>query len=200
LWTRSLCQRASSLVPPDAGASAGRPPSATTPSSSRLLRVQGARKSLLAGSVTRSLCVAAANVHELSVLRDLVERTSGVVVGDRNYWSPANGEGLTGRGVELAAPNRNKKRDPHPARSAFLSRARYRIDAVFDQLWIDSPSSAYGRVTRSTWRASCCAKYSATSLPSCSTIGRATRPCSYLPGYSLDLDVAHGISKLLTRL
>jgi hypothetical protein len=32
------------------------------------------------------------------------------------------------------APYRNKGRDPHPKRSAFLSRLRYRIDTVFSQL------------------------------------------------------------------
>jgi hypothetical protein len=32
------------------------------------------------------------------------------------------------------APYRNKKRDPHPERSAFVTRVRYRIDTVFSQL------------------------------------------------------------------
>jgi hypothetical protein len=45
--------------------------------------------------ITR-LCVALANVHEFSVLPDLVERTSSVVVRDRNYWSPVKGEELAG--------------------------------------------------------------------------------------------------------
>ena len=78
--------------------------------------------------------VAPANVHELSVLPELVEHTWGVVVGDRNYWSPLVREQLAGRGVELAASYQTKKRDPDPQRSAFLSRFRYRIDTVFSQL------------------------------------------------------------------
>ena len=78
--------------------------------------------------------IAPANAHELSVLPDLVERTWGVVVGDRNHWSPPVREQLAGRGVELAAPYRTKKRGPNPKRSALLSRLRYRIDTVFSQL------------------------------------------------------------------
>ncbi len=37
-------------------------------------------------------------------------------------------------GVELLAPYRSAKRDPHPRWSARLSRVRYRIDTVFGQL------------------------------------------------------------------
>ncbi len=78
--------------------------------------------------------VAPANVHELSVLPELVERSWGVVVADRNYWSALVREQLAGRGVELAASYQTKKHDPDPQRSAFLSRFRYRIDTVFSQL------------------------------------------------------------------
>ena len=85
------------------------------------------------GVITRIL-VAPANAHELSVVSDLVEHTWGVVVADRNYWSPPVREELGEWGVELAAAYRTKKRDPHPERSAFLSRLRYRIDTVFSQL------------------------------------------------------------------
>jgi Transposase DDE domain len=78
--------------------------------------------------------VAPANAHELSVLPDLVERTSGVVVGDRNYWSPETKAQLAERDVELLASYQHKRSDPGPTRSAFLSRLRYRIDTVFSQL------------------------------------------------------------------
>ncbi len=85
------------------------------------------------GVITR-ISVAPANAHELSVLPELTERTSGLLVGDRNYHSPKTSEELAGMGVELLAPYSSKKRDPHPQRSAFLSRLRYRIDTVFSQL------------------------------------------------------------------
>jgi hypothetical protein len=88
------------------------------------------------GVITR-LSVAPADAHELSVLpelTELAERTSGLLIGDRNYHSPKSGEELACMGVELLAPYSSKKRDPNPQRSAFLSRLRYRIDTVFSQL------------------------------------------------------------------
>ena len=85
------------------------------------------------GVITR-LSVAPANAHELSVLAEIAEGTSGLIVGDRNYHSPKTGRELAGMGVELLAPYSSKKRDPTPKWSAFLSRLRYRIDTVFSQL------------------------------------------------------------------
>jgi hypothetical protein len=85
------------------------------------------------GLITR-FSLAPANAHELSVVPELVEFTSGVLVGDRNYHSPKTKEELATVGVELIAPYQHKSADPHPERSAFLSRLRYRIDTVFSQL------------------------------------------------------------------
>jgi hypothetical protein len=85
------------------------------------------------GLITR-ISMAPANAHELLVLPELTERTSGLIVGDRNYHSPKTKEGLATMGVELLAPYSSKKRDPCPQRSAILSRLRYRIDTVFSQL------------------------------------------------------------------
>ncbi len=85
------------------------------------------------GLITR-LSVAPANAHELSVLPEIAEGTSGLIVGDRNYHSPKTREELAGLGVELLAPYSSKKRDPAPNESALLSRLRYRIDTVFSQL------------------------------------------------------------------
>jgi hypothetical protein len=86
------------------------------------------------GVITR-ISVAPANAHELGVLPELLERSRGVAVGDRNYWSPERREELArSMGVTLLAPYRNKKRDPNPQRSAYLSRLRYRIDTIFSQL------------------------------------------------------------------
>jgi len=86
------------------------------------------------GVITR-FSVAPANAHELSVLPEIAEGTSGVLVGDRNYHSPKTKEELVrSMGIELLAPYSSKKRDPTPKRSALLSRFRYRIDTVFSQL------------------------------------------------------------------
>jgi hypothetical protein len=71
-------------------------------------------------------CGAPANVHELSVIPALV--------GDRTYWSPATTAAWQLHDVELLAPYRSAKRDPHPRWSALLSRMHYRIDTVFGQL------------------------------------------------------------------
>jgi hypothetical protein len=87
----------------------------------------------LPGVITR-ISVAPANAHELCVLPEIAEGTSGLIVGDRNYHSPMTRKELAGMGVELLAPYSSKKRDPNPQRSAFLSRLRYRIDTVFSQL------------------------------------------------------------------
>jgi hypothetical protein len=85
------------------------------------------------GVITR-FSVAPANTHELSVVPDIVEGTSGLIVGDRNYHSPKTKEELVQMGIELVAPYSSKKRDRHPEKSALLSRIRYRIDTVFSQL------------------------------------------------------------------
>jgi hypothetical protein len=85
------------------------------------------------GVITR-LSIAPANAHELHLLAELLELTSGIVIGERNYHSPKTKEESARMGVELLAPYSSKKRDRHPQRSALLSRFRYRIDTVFSQL------------------------------------------------------------------
>jgi hypothetical protein len=85
------------------------------------------------GVITR-FDVAPANVHELAALPAVTEQTEGLLIGDRNYWSPAMTTEWQAHGVDLLAPYRSAKRDPHPRWSAVLSRVRYRIDTVFGQL------------------------------------------------------------------
>jgi len=85
------------------------------------------------GLITR-FTLAPANVHELSVVPQLTVGTSGVLVGDRNYWSPRLAEELLRDNVTLVAPFASRKRDPRPRFSSILSRLRYRIDTVFGQL------------------------------------------------------------------
>jgi NAD(P)-dependent dehydrogenase (short-subunit alcohol dehydrogenase family) len=65
---------------------------------------------------------------------EIVEGTSDLIVGDRNYHSPETREELATMGIELVAPYSSKKRDPAPKQSALLSRLRYRIGTVFSQL------------------------------------------------------------------
>ncbi len=85
------------------------------------------------GVITR-FGIAAANVHELAAFPALTEATCGTLVGDRNYWAPAVAAEWRQHGVELLAPYRNAKRDPHPRWSARLRRVRSRIDTVFGPL------------------------------------------------------------------
>ncbi len=85
------------------------------------------------GIITR-FNLAPANIHELRTLPSLVEGTQGLVIGDRNFWSPALKAELSHAGIDLEAPLRKATHDPYPQRSALLSRIRYRIDTVFSQL------------------------------------------------------------------
>ena len=87
----------------------------------------------MAGGIAR-VRVAPANTHALAALPALAERTVGALIGDRNSWSPATTAAWQPLGVELLAPYRSAKRDPHPRWSARLSRVRYRIDTVVGQL------------------------------------------------------------------
>jgi hypothetical protein len=85
------------------------------------------------GVITR-FCVAPANAHESTALPALAEQTAGMLIGDRNYWSPETTAEWQPQGVALLALHRSAKRDPHPRWSTVLSRVRYRIDTVFGQL------------------------------------------------------------------
>lgn len=85
------------------------------------------------GVISR-LCIAPANAHDLEALPGLAEGTQGTVVIDRKYWSPKTTAEWQSLGVEMLAPYRSAKRDPHPRWSRQLSRVRYRIDTVIGQL------------------------------------------------------------------
>jgi hypothetical protein len=71
---------------------------------------------------------------ELAAALDLTEATHGLVIGDRNFWSPRLREDLERQGLTLLAPFRRRIHDPWPQRSRQLSRWRYRIDTIFGQL------------------------------------------------------------------
>jgi hypothetical protein len=74
------------------------------------------------------------NGQDLAAAEDLTAGTSGVVIGDRNFWAPRLRESLALRGLQLLAPFRRRKQDPWPQLSRELSRWRYRIDTIFGQL------------------------------------------------------------------
>jgi hypothetical protein len=74
------------------------------------------------------------NGQDLAAAEDLTAGTSGVVIGDRNFWAPRLRESLAQRGLQLLAPFRRRKQDPWPQLSRELSRWRYRIDTIFGQL------------------------------------------------------------------
>ena len=78
--------------------------------------------------------LAPANVHDLDMVPELAASAQGILLGDRNYWSPALAGELRGHGLTLLAPFKSKKKDPCPQRSYQLSRPRYRIETVFSQL------------------------------------------------------------------
>lgn len=85
------------------------------------------------GVITRFV-LAPANIHEQKVVPELVSGTTGLAMGDRNYWSPKLREELKASRIQLEASFRKASSDPWPHRSALLSRFRYRIDTVFSQL------------------------------------------------------------------
>ena len=78
--------------------------------------------------------VAAANIHDTAVVPELVSGHFGIVLGDRNYWSPRLTDELASHKIDLVAPFKTAKRDPTPRTSAFLARFRYRIETIFSQL------------------------------------------------------------------
>jgi hypothetical protein len=86
------------------------------------------------GLISRISSVAPANVHELSVLPELTEFASGIVVGDRNHHSPRTAQELERMGVELLTPYSSKKRDPAPKQERsvepFSLRHRHRLFAA----------------------------------------------------------------------
>lgn len=74
------------------------------------------------------------NGQELAAAEDLTDGTAGLVIGDRNFWSPRLRQQLAQHGIPLLAPFRRRTQDPWPQLSRDLSRWRYRIDTIFGQL------------------------------------------------------------------
>lgn len=75
-----------------------------------------------------------ANLHEGEVVLDLTEGSTGLLLGDRNYWLPKLKDILRRRGICLVTPFRSAKHAPAHSWSRVLGRVRYWIDTVFGQL------------------------------------------------------------------
>ncbi len=84
--------------------------------------------------VITQMCLAPTNVHKGEGAWELTAGTTGLLVGDRNYWLPKLKEMLRGVGIVLLAPFRSVKPQPAPSWSAVLGRVHYRIDTAFEQL------------------------------------------------------------------
>jgi hypothetical protein len=102
-------------------------------------------------------CLTPANISETAALPHLLDGTDGVAVGDRNYGGARTADEASRAGVVLLAPCRKASQDPTPARSALISRVRYRIDTVFGQLaerfrvkrvWAQDPWHLWSRLLR----------------------------------------------------
>ena len=74
--------------------------------------------------------MAAANVHDLALVPELVEGAAGQVLGDRNSWDPQLTAALAPAGVALEAPYTKRAADPDPERGRVLGRVRWRIETV----------------------------------------------------------------------
>ncbi len=84
--------------------------------------------------VITQMYLAPANEHEGEVVWDLTAGTSGLLLGDRNYWLPTLQAALHKVGVVLLAPFRTASAQPAHRWSPVLGRVRSRIDTVFGQL------------------------------------------------------------------
>lgn len=84
--------------------------------------------------VITQMYLAPAHVHEGEVVWDLTAGSTGLLLGDRNYWLPSLQAALRKVGVILQAPFRKASSQPAHRCSAVLGRVRYRIDTVFGQL------------------------------------------------------------------
>ncbi len=83
--------------------------------------------------VIAALQLTPANVHDAAVVEELTEQTSGLLLGDRNYWSPQLTQRRAQQGVQLSAPFRSARREPRPY-PYWLTNRRRRIDTVIGQL------------------------------------------------------------------
>jgi hypothetical protein len=78
--------------------------------------------------VITQMYLAPANMHEGEMIWDVTAGTTGLLLGDRNYWLSTRHLALRKVGVMLLAPFRKASAQP------VLGRVRYRTDTAFGQL------------------------------------------------------------------
>lgn len=85
--------------------------------------------------VVRRIVLTPAHVADVAATPDLMTGVEGVVIGDRNYHSPALQEELktSAPKARLLTPPKKKTPQEDKSRSALLSRLRYRIETVLSQ-------------------------------------------------------------------
>ena len=83
--------------------------------------------------VVAAISIAPANVHDRDLVPELVEGTTGEVLGDRNYWDPKLTAELAPAGIALRAPFKKRATDPDPLGSRLIGRMRWRIETVVSQ-------------------------------------------------------------------
>ena len=74
-----------------------------------------------------------ANLHDTTTVEDLTEGFTGVLLADRNYWSPKLTQRLQPQGILLLAPFKSARRESHYF-PYWLTNLRRRIETVFGQL------------------------------------------------------------------
>lgn len=83
--------------------------------------------------VITALETAPANTHDLDLLDELKDGSSGYWLADRNYWSPEEVLRHEQDNIHLIAPYKSKKREEKPW-PLWLIQKRRRIETVFGQL------------------------------------------------------------------
>jgi len=115
---------------------------------------------------------------ELATAVDLTEATHGLVIGDRNFWSPRLREELARHGLILLAPFRRRAHDPWPhlsGNSCAGGTASIRSLVSWSSGRISSGS---GPMICGSLPTAWCARSLCTLWPSSPTSLRVDRPCS----------------------
>ena len=86
--------------------------------------------------VITSFCLTGAHASDVAAAPQLLEGASGLVLGDRNYASPALQEprAREGAAATLLTAAKTRKSETNRRGARLIARVRYRIETVFGQL------------------------------------------------------------------